>query len=419
MNIEALYKLYSKHYLVDTDTRNIRKNTIYFALKGANFNGNAFAEEALKKGAIYAVVDEENYAKSKNCILVTDVLKTLQALASYHRKQLSIPIIALTGSNGKTTTKELINAVLCKKYTTVATLGNLNNHIGVPLTLLSMRPNTEIGLIEMGANHPKEIAFLCEIAQPDYGYITNFGKAHIEGFGSLEGVIKAKSEMYDNLKKCHKTAFVNPNDPVQMERTKALNRVLLDCDNPQFVSANPFVIFNYKGVQVASQLIGKYNYNNMLAAIRMGQYFKVDDTAICEAISNYKPTNNRSQIIKTAQNTVILDAYNANPTSMKAALENFGAMEATNKIAIIGDMFELGAENTKEHQAIADLLANLSINSCYLVGKLFYKVNTKFQKFETVPELQEFLEKQPIKNSTLLIKGSRGMAMERLLETIQ
>ena len=415
MKIENIYTLYSKHFLVDTDTRNIRKNTLFFALKGNNFNGNEFAEKALNLGALYSIVDEREYQTNTNIILVDDVLETLQQLANFHIKQLNIPIIGLTGSNGKTTTKELINAVLTKKYNTTATKGNLNNHIGVPLTLLSMTPKTEIGIVEMGANHLKEIAFLCSIATPDFGYITNFGKAHLEGFGSLEGVIQGKSELYNYLQKNNKIAFVNPNDFIQVEKTKKIETVSFNTNDVKFIEANPFVRLSFYNTQIQSNLIGKYNYTNIVAAITIGHYFKVSLDNIKKAIEAYIPTNNRSQIIETEVNKIILDAYNANPTSMKAALENFVALEGTNKTVILGDMFELGKDSFKEHQAIADLSTKLNFENTFLVGENFHQTKTKKHQFKTFNELENYMMNHPIKNHSILIKGSRGMRLERIL----
>ncbi|WGH76968.1 UDP-N-acetylmuramoyl-tripeptide--D-alanyl-D-alanine ligase [Tenacibaculum tangerinum] len=420
MNTEDLYQLYAVHGLVDTDTRNIRKNTLFFALKGANFNGNKFAEEALRKGASYAVVDEEAYKTSDSIILVDNVLETLQKLATYHRNQLNIPIIALTGSNGKTTTKELINVVLSTKYKTNATKGNLNNHIGVPLTLLSMVKNTEIGIVEMGANHANEIAFLSEITNPDYGYITNFGSAHLEGFGSLEGVVKAKSELYDFLEVHQKKVFVNPEDEKQVARTNAIERIFFD-DEIQFIEANPFVKISFKNEAILSNLMGTYNFANLSAAITIGNYFGVSFEEIKKAIESYIPSNNRSQMIHTDNNTIVLDAYNANPTSMRAALESFSLLKAAQKIVILGDMFELGAYSAKEHQIIADITQNSSFDAVFLVGKNFYEVETKNDraiKFETFKDLESHLKDSEIKHSTILVKGSRGMALERVLDSI-
>ena len=414
MNIQEVYKLYSRHYLVDTDTRTIRKNTLYFALKGANFNGNTFAQEALSKGAAYSIVDEAAYANDPRILLVDDVLATLQALAAYHRTVLNIPIIGLTGSNGKTTTKELINAVLSQKYSTTATKGNLNNHIGVPLTLLSMTPATEIGIVEMGANHHKEIAFLADLAQPDIGYITNFGKAHLEGFGSIEGVITAKSELYAHLKAQNKTVLVNPEDPIQVEKTKGMNTLFFDA-SIHFVKAAPFVELTYENHGINTQLIGSYNYANIVAAMRLGSYYEVTPERIKKAIESYAPANNRSQVVTTAKNNrLILDAYNANPTSMKAALESFHQVASTKKMVILGDMFELGDTSAAEHQALADYCTTLSFSEVFLVGKLFSQVTTKHQTFESFDALQAYISKSNPTAHDILIKGSRGMALERI-----
>ena len=418
MKIKDLYTLYSKNFLVDTDTRNIRKNTLFFALKGDNFNGNEFAKDALQLGASYSIVDEKEYKTSDAIILVDNVLETLQKLAKYHRKQLNIPIIGLTGSNGKTTTKELIHCVLSEKYTTTATKGNLNNHIGVPLTLLSMTPKTEIGIVEMGANHLKEIAFLCTICEPDFGYITNFGKAHLEGFGSLEGVIKGKSELYTYLQAHLKKAFVNPNDGIQVEKTKQLKTVPFNTVELHFLEVNPFVKLSYKNSTIQSKLIGTYNYTNIAAGITIGDYFEVSLEKIKKAIESYTSTNNRSQVIKTASNTIILDAYNANPTSMKAALESFALLKEPHKTVILGDMFELGENSVKEHQAIVDLTCVLPIDTVFLVGEHFSRTHTESQQFKSFKELQNHLIKTEIKKHAILIKGSRGMQLERVLEVL-
>ena len=340
MEIEKLHTLFLECHSACTDTRKIDQNDMFFALKGDNFNGNAFASEALNTGAKYVIIDEAAYKISEQTIVVENVLETLQKLATFHRVYLKTPIIALTGSNGKTTTKELINATLSQKFKTTATVGNLNNHIGVPLTLLSMNQETEIGIVEMGANHQKEIAFLCNIAKPDYGYITNFGKAHLEGFGGVEGVIKGKSEMYTFLLANNKTIFVNANDPIQVEKTKSGNTFMFGNNKQKtdvivtFLDAQPFVKCEYKNNIIESKLIGEYNFNNIAAAIAMGCYFKVDDESIKLAIENYNPINNRSQILEKNTNKIILDAYNANPTSMQAALLNL-EKQSGYKIAIL------------------------------------------------------------------------------------
>ena len=416
MNIEEIYKLYCEHYLVDTDTRKIRRNTLYFALKGVNFNGNTFAEEALQKGASYSIVDEKEFVTNSKIILVDNVLSTLQKLATYHRTVLNIPIIGLTGSNGKTTTKELINSVLSTQHKTTATLGNLNNHIGVPLTLLSMTPATEIGIVEMGANHHKEIAFLCSIAKPDFGYITNFGKAHLEGFGSLEGVIEAKSELYTYLKKNNKTVLVNPNDETQVQKTTEMKTVIFD-NSIELHDANPFVKVKFDSATITTNLIGAYNYNNISAAITIGKFFNVSTKNISSSLENYTPTNNRSQIITTENgNKLILDAYNANPTSMKAALDSFSLINSTNKIVILGDMFELGSESQKEHQFISDYCEELNFKNVLLVGKLFSDVKSESLKLDSFDLLKEYIESTKINNCQILIKGSRGIALERITE---
>lgn len=404
--------------MVDTDTRNIRQNTIFFALKGENFNGNKFAEKSLELGADYAIVDEVRYKTHENILLVKNVLQTLQELANYHRKQLNIPIIGLTGSNGKTTTKELINVVLNKKYKTAATKGNLNNHIGVPLTLLSMNHEHEIGIVEMGANHQKEIEFLSSICEPDYGYITNFGKAHIEGFGGVEGVVKGKSELYTYLKNNSKVAFVNPLDKIQIEKTKTIKSEHFNISEIQFIDANPFVKLRYKNSIIKSNLIGNYNYTNIAAAITIGEKFNISQKEIKEAIETYVPKNNRSQIIEGKKNKIILDAYNANPSSMKAALENFAALPYNNKVIILGDMFELGKESLVEHQAIVDLCSHLNFNIQFFVGKNFYETNTKNNKFKSFDNLETYLKNNPLENHEILIKGSRGMRLERILDLI-
>ena len=416
MNITTLYQLYTKHFLVDTDTRNIRENTLFFGLKGENFNGNKFAEQALELGASFAIIDDKNYKTKENIILVDDVLTTLQKLANYHRKQLTIPVIGLTGSNGKTTTKELLHVVLSKKFNCVATKGNLNNPIGVPLTLLSIKPEHEIAIIEMGANHQKEIEFLSAICEPDFGYITNFGKAHLEGFGGVEGVIKGKSELYTFLEKNNKVAFINTTDAIQVEKTKNIKKIPIHNDEIQFLEVNPFVKINYKNTILQSNLIGDYNYSNIAAAITIGDYFKVSKAGMKEAIESYIPKNNRSQIIETTKNKIILDAYNANPSSMKVALENFASLGHTEKVIILGDMFELGKDSLQEHQEIVDLASSLSFKLQYFIGENFYQTKTDSQQFKTFDDFEKHLKKNPLENQYILIKGSRGMRLERVLE---
>ena len=402
---------------------------MFFALKGENFNGNEFAEAALESGARYVVVDDKRFAKKKEeYILVKNVLESLQKLALFHRNYLEIPILAITGSNGKTTTKELVNSVLSRKYKTIATRGNLNNHIGVPLTLLSMDDQTEFGIVEMGANHAMEIEFLCNIANPDYGYITNFGKAHLEGFGSLEGVIQAKTELYRFLQDKHKLIFLNLDDDVQRKH-KNYSHTFSFGESKQadvileYHTGLPYAQLNYNKTDFRSHLTGNYNARNMAAALCIGLYFKVKFDEIQLAIENYTPTNNRSQVIENGSNYIIMDAYNANPTSMHAALENFKALKTDKqKIAILGDMFELGSAAATEHQVIANFVKNSDFAETYLVGKNFKETDCSSNlifKFRDTEHLIEHLNESNFENCYFLIKGSRGMALERALDSIR
>lgn len=425
--IANLHSLFLECSSVSTDTRKIEKNSLFVALKGDNFDANTLAKEALEKGAKYVVIDNPTYLIDNRTLLVKDSLVALQELAKYHRTFLGLPIIALTGSNGKTTTKELIHAVLSKKYNTLATIGNLNNHIGVPLTLLRFTKETEIGIVEMGANHQKEIEFLCQIAQPDYGYITNFGKAHLEGFGGVEGVIKGKSEMYDYLRGNNKMVFVNVDDSIQNEKSTNIKRFSFSLNNStadvkiSTIEANPMVKIIFNNQTVQSHLIGIYNANNINAAITIGNYFKVSDELIKEAIENYIPENNRSQLIQKNGNEIILDAYNANPSSMSAAITNFIQLEKKKKIAILGDMFELGEESLDEHEKIINLLIPETDIATYFIGKDFYAnqiQNTHIKFFENFEQFAKFLNANQPEESLILIKGSRGMALEKTLELI-
>ncbi|WP_338407852.1 UDP-N-acetylmuramoyl-tripeptide--D-alanyl-D-alanine ligase [uncultured Flavobacterium sp.] len=424
MDIANIHNLFLKCNSVSIDTRKIQLNSFFVAIKGDNFDANIFTKEALEKGASYVIIDNEDFFIDQRTILVDDSLFALQELAKFHRQYLKLPIIALTGSNGKTTTKELINVVLSKKYNTKATIGNLNNHIGVPLTLLSFNNDTEIGIVEMGANHKKEIEFLCELAQPDYGYITNFGKAHLEGFGGIEGVIEGKSEMYTYLFKNNKTAFINLEDPIQIEKSKNLESFSFGLNkenagvNVVSIKANPFVEIGCSDLIISTHLIGLYNANNVNAAIALGKYFEVEDLDIKEALESYIPENNRSQLITKATNQIILDAYNANPSSMAVAVENFLQLENSNKIMILGDMFELGKESQQEHKGIVDLLLNEENVICYFIGKEFYSnkiERNNFYFFENFDDFSNYLKGIKIENSSILIKGSRGMALERTL----
>ncbi len=424
MNVTELHKLFLQFPEISTDTRKITPNCIFFALKGPNFNGNKFAEKALKEGASYAIVDEVVYQTSEKTILVENVLETLQELATFHRNYSKARVISLTGSNGKTTTKELINLVLSKKYKTIATKGNLNNHIGVPLTLLSIKEDTELAIVEMGANHQGEIAFLSGLVQPDFGYITNFGKAHLEGFGGVEGVIKGKSELFTYLIENDKHIFLNADDPIQKEKLatyiKKFGYSQTDSAYYQIelLNASPFVQIKFEDLQVNTNLIGAYNFPNCCAAILMGKYFNVPPNEIKEALEFYNPDNNRSQLMKKNGHEIILDAYNANPTSMMAALENLSLIESSQRTLFLGDMFELGETANEEHQSIADYAKQLGFKDVYLVGENFFKVNTTFQKFKSFEKLKSYLVDTNLPKSTVLIKGSRGMALERILELL-
>lgn len=425
MEIAQLHSIFLQCSGVTTDTRNIQPNSLFFALKGNNFDANEFAQDALEKGASFAVIDNPKFHIQNKTILVEDSLTALQQLAHFHRKHLNIKIVGLTGSNGKTTTKELFHVVLSKKYQTLATIGNLNNHIGVPLTLLRFNETTEIGIVEMGANHQKEIEFLCSIAEPDLGYITNFGKAHLEGFGGVEGVIKGKSELYQYLQENNKTALVNLDDPIQIEKTSQIKRFTFAINKPadvtiESIEANPMVSVTLQGKTIQSHLIGLYNATNINAAVALGSYFTISIDEIKSAIESYIPNNNRSQLLERGSNQIILDAYNANPSSMNAALTNFFQLENTTKIAILGDMFELGNESPEEHAKLVDLCAQQPEITFYFVGNHFYlnhaKQNDFLKFFKTTDDFIAFHKTLQPENALILIKGSRGMRLERVLE---
>lgn len=428
MNISQIHLLFLKSSGVCTDTRKIKNNTIFFALKGANFNGNTYANKAIELGASYAIIDEPQFETSKKHILVDNVLKTLQNLATFHREYLQIPIIALTGSNGKTTTKELINNVLSKRFKTTATVGNLNNHIGVPLTILSMTASTQIGIVEMGANHQGEIQFLCSITKPDYGYITNIGKAHLEGFGGIEGVLKGKTELFKYLTLHKKLAFINSEDSKLLKASKEIETYSFSTKEDSdvlihFIDTNPNVVVSYKDLTIKSNLIGNYNFPNIAASIAIGNYFEIAPTKIKDAIEEYIPSNNRSQIIKQDNYTIILDAYNANPSSMEAAIKNFEQLkDYSYKVAFLGDMFELGEEAALEHQKISIFITNTNIDEIHLVGNNFYDTQNedprikKHKSFDSLEKSWPLISRK--EGSTLLIKGSRGMQLERVLDLL-
>ncbi|TAH41372.1 MAG: UDP-N-acetylmuramoyl-tripeptide--D-alanyl-D-alanine ligase [Bacteroidetes bacterium] len=433
MSPEELYSIYLNNPIICTDTRSIQKGSIFFALKGPNFNGNSFAEAAIEQGAAYAVIDEPKFRKDDRYILVEHGLKALQELANYHRRQLKIPFLAITGSNGKTTTKELIRAVLSKKFKTLATKGNLNNHIGVPLTILSIDKSIEFAVIEMGANHQGEIESYCHIAEPDYGLITNVGKAHLEGFGGLSGVKKGKRELYHWLDENGIKIFINGDNGDLGEMASQIDprKLVFYGTNSAFDTfavlkkSQPELVISWKsGLQQGQhtcRLIGAYNFENVVAAVAVGNYFGVEAHLIDLAISSYMPDNSRSQRLQKGSNSIILDAYNANPSSMEAAIKNFSQLSDKNKVICIGDMAELGEDSEKEHKRILQLLKDVSYQQLILVGKNFNKFSNELDcmSFENAELASDWIKKNPLKSKTILIKGSRSTKMETILEAIQ
>jgi len=428
MKISDIYQKFCQSNNIEIDSRKIKKNDFFVALKGENFDANTFTKQVLESGASFVLIDNPTYYIDERTIIVDNCLKVLQQLANYHRKQLNIPIIALTGSNGKTTTKELINVVLSEKYNAKATFGNLNNHIGVPLTLLSFDHKTEIGIVEMGANHKNEIEFLCQIAEPNFGCITNFGQAHIDGFGSFKGVIKAKTELYKYIKSTNsnqqKKVFINLDDSIQVEKAKDLPHFSFSCKDKKanvFIDkfiANPFVEITFEQTQIQSNLIGAYNVSNIATAITFGKYFEIETQKIKHAIENYFPDNNRSQIIQQNSNTIILDAYNANPTSMKVAIDSFFDLDKSSKMMILGDMFELGNQSLQLHQDIVSELKNRTDIEFFFVGNNFFSVKItqeNFTFFQSFDQLKTHFSNKKTTDKTILIKGSRAMALERIL----
>jgi UDP-N-acetylmuramoyl-tripeptide--D-alanyl-D-alanine ligase len=426
MTIDQLYDIYRQHPSVQTDTRKLKKGDIFFALKGPNFNGNQFARAALEAGSAYAVVDEAPAQPDSRIIVVNDVLTTLQQLAKHHRQQFTIPFIAITGSNGKTTTKELVHAVLSQHYITYTTQGNLNNHIGIPLTILSVKNDAQMAVIEMGANHLREIAGYCEYTLPTHGIITNCGKAHLEGFGGIEGVRKGKGELYDFLRANNGTAFVMWDYDYLQGMSKGIHTVVkygttAEADITGTVQqSEPFLqVAISKGASlpaIHTQLVGAYNLPNVLVAVTAGKFFNVPDSAIKAAIENYTPSNSRSQLIEKDGNKIILDAYNANPSSMRAAIENFARIHADNKVLMLGGMAELGAESIQEHEGIVNLIQQYPWKDVVLVGGDFLKIDHPFKKMASATEAAAWFRDQHFNNTYLLVKGSRSMQMEKVLQ---
>lgn len=430
MKTEQLYNLFKESSGVSTDSRTTGKGQIFFALWGENYNGNKFASEALSQGALCAVIDDPLY-ETENTILVDDCLFELQALAAHYRKELNVPVLAITGTNGKTTTKELLAAILSKKFRVHYTKGNFNNHIGVPLTILSAPADTEMLLIEMGASHIGEIRTLCLIAKPDYGIITNIGTAHIEGFGSFDGVVKAKTELYEHLRKVNGVALYNDKDPLLVEKIfRILNRAVPFSDPtgidlliealPSELNLNISITYLHKTYNLSTNLFGSYNLENIRAAIATGLFLGIDITEIIDAVEKYEPANNRSQIKATVKNTLICDSYNANPSSMLVALDAFASIKSLNKVVILGDMRELGEKSDEEHMKVLKALQSGIAEKVFLVGPVFKRncSDPRFKAFENVEMLSEFLKNEPLTGGTVLIKGSRGIRLEKIYELL-
>lgn len=427
MTTSELYELFLHNPKVTTDSRNCPRGSIFFALKGERFDGNTYAEKALASGCTYAVIDNPDYYVGERTVLVDDALKALQQIAMKHRKAMGIPVIGITGTNGKTTTKELLAAVLSTKFNLLYTEGNLNNQIGVPLTLLRLTHEHEMAVIEMGASRPGDIKELVDIALPNYGVITNVGYGHLEGFGSFENILATKGELYDYLRHTHGKVFIKKEDEKLQSIVGGIEQITYGYGDSSFASgqivgSNPYLVFDWKQQgkvhTVETHLIGDYNIDNVLIAVAIGRYFKIPSERINRAIAAYEPTNNRSQLLETGVNTLIVDAYNANPTSMKAALENFSAMTATPKAVILGDMLELGAESEKSHQAIVELLKNCDFDKVLLCGSNFFRCAQDFTAFETTAALLESLRQQPLKGYHILIKGSHSMSLEKTIEAL-
>ena len=424
--IEKIYELYKKAYTVTTDSRTISKDCVFVALKGEHFDGNDFALKAAEGGVAACVIaDRQDLPRHERLFVVDDSLKCLQELANYHRKKLGTPIIGITGTNGKTTTKELVSAVLSKKYNLVYTQGNYNNQLGVPLTLLRVQPEAELAVVEMGASHPGDIRELTEIGEPDYGIITNIGRAHLEGFGGFEGVIRTKNEMYEYIATHHGLLFVNHDNELLMKLSKDIKRVTYGTNKGadikgKILSANPYLSVEWTGKKIDTQLVGDYNFENVMAAICIGTYFKIEANDIAEALSSYCPTNNRSQVIETGKNRVVMDAYNANPTSMAHALKNFRNICKDDNLLILGDMRELGGESEQEHQAILKLLKELGFRNVALVGSEFSKCSesSEYSKFCSVDELAQYLGVHPISGHDILVKGSNSIHLNKIIDSL-
>lgn len=421
--IEQIYQHYSQKYAISTDSRKIEEGCVFVALKGEHFDGNDFAYQvAADNIASCVIADRKDLPKHERLFIVDDSLSTLQELAKYHREKCNIPIIGITGTNGKTTTKELVSTVLSQKFKLIYTQGNFNNHLGLPLTLLRIKPDTEIAVVEMGANHPGEIAQLCRLAQPDLGIITNIGKAHIEGFGNFDGVIKTKNELYDYLKtKKQSTAFVNGDNDLLMKLSENLNRITYGSTSQNIVittSQSPYLCVNWNGIEIKTNLIGEYNLENVMAAISVGCFFNIDDKLIIKAMEKYCPTNNRSQFIKSSKNEIVMDAYNANPTSMQLSIKNFKKISDNNSLLILGDMKELGEESLKEHINIINLLKELNFTNIILIGKEFSKANKEFSSFDNVDELIRYISENEISGKKILIKGSHSIHLEKLVNIL-
>jgi UDP-N-acetylmuramoyl-tripeptide--D-alanyl-D-alanine ligase len=428
MTTEQLYAIYKQYPSIQTDTRKIKEDDIFFALKGEHFDGHHFIKEAFENGAAYAVIDDPACAEFAKTILVPNVLTALQELAGHHRKQFTIPFLAITGSNGKTTTKELVHAVLSNSYKTYTTEGNLNNHIGIPLTLLKIRDDAQVAVVEMGANHPGEIASYCAYTMPTHGLITNCGRAHLEGFGSEEGVRKAKGELFDHIRMHDGTVFIMQDYPYLQEMSQGIPVVITygtfnaELEGNIIKNEDLLTVSITKGANIPTlrtNLVGDYNLPNVLAAVAIGKFFNVADDSIREAIENYKPSNSRSQLVRFGTNKMIMDAYNANPSSMKSAIENFAAMQGDNKILLLGAMAELGDDSVKEHEVLLDIVRNYTWKQVVLVGGDFLHVDHSYTQFENADTAAHWFRDQQFENTLFLLKGSRSIHMEKIFEAVK